>query len=168
MTEYFTLANFSALDPSTTVLLLEVTSSATGAPVVQSTNVVALGPPKQWRLPNATVTIDSVTPDPSTGGATVVVSSDQTALYVTLTTLATGRFSENAFLLLPREGGGGLGAGAAAGGGQQQQQQQEHSGGSGSSGGGKTLTFLPFEGQVVDMELLRSSLRADHIGLYVA
>ena len=34
---------------------------------------------------------------------TVSVTTDQAALYVTLTTLAQGRFSDNAFLLLPGE-----------------------------------------------------------------
>jgi hypothetical protein len=132
-TQFFTLANFSALDPSTTLLVAEVTAAGGGA--VKSTNVIALSAPSKWALPNATVAVGAVAADPATGGATVVVSADQTAVYVTLTTLATGRFGENAFVLLP--------------------------------GQPKTVQFLRFEGQPVDLALLESSVRADHLAMYL-
>jgi hypothetical protein len=55
--------------------------------------------------------------------------------YVTLTTLATGRFSENAFVLLP--------------------------------GAPKSLAFLPYTDQPVDLDLLKSSIRVEHLASYL-
>ncbi len=79
-TQFFTLANFSALDPATTLLVAEVTSAADGA--IKSTNVIALSAPSKWTIPNATVTVGAVTADPASGGATVTLSADKTALCV--------------------------------------------------------------------------------------
>jgi len=59
-------------------------------------NVVVLAPINNLKLPTANVTfkIDSTSPK-------VTVTSNNFALYVTLTTQAAGRFSDNAFILLP-------------------------------------------------------------------
>ena len=52
-------------------------------------------------LPDANVSFSiSSAPNPD-GSVNITVTTDATAVYVTLTTLANGRFSDNAFLLLP-------------------------------------------------------------------
>ena len=58
-------------------------------------NVILLLPPKQLSLPDATVEVQIKDDDP----LTITVTSDQVALFVTLTTQAAGRFSDNAFLM---------------------------------------------------------------------
>mmetsp|Transcript_28454 Transcript_28454/g.65564 ORF Transcript_28454/g.65564 Transcript_28454/m.65564 type:complete len:106 (+) Transcript_28454:1261-1578(+) len=55
-----------------------------------------LAPPHMLQLPSANVTATVVNDQ-----ADVLVTSSQVALLVTLSTLAPGRFSENAFMLLP-------------------------------------------------------------------
>ncbi len=52
-------------------------------------------------LPNATVTVSVASSPNPDGTVNVTVSTDATAVYVTLTTLAAGRFSDNAFLAMP-------------------------------------------------------------------
>jgi len=60
---------------------------------VISNNVLALTPPKNMKLPPAKVTAEI------SDAGIVTLKSDKVALYVTLTTSAQGRFSENAFLM---------------------------------------------------------------------
>ena len=100
VTEFFTLDNFSSIDANSTLLLAEIVSAQDGATV--SKNVIALTPPANWHIPAATVTVTSISPNGSQG-ASIVLKADKTALYVTMTTLATGRFGENAFVMLPGE-----------------------------------------------------------------
>lgn len=90
-TEFFTLP--SVPDSSKNVLNITV-SSAHGS--VANENIVLLAPPKNLSLQQASVTIDASSTEPQ-----VTLRSDQVALFVTLTTLAQGRFDENAFLLVP-------------------------------------------------------------------
>lgn len=92
---WFTIDSDS-LSVNDTVLTADVTSS-TGT--LLSHNVLLLTPPKYLNLRKANflLTINPVAnPD---GTYDVTVTSDQIALYVTLTTLAHGRFSDNTFLL---------------------------------------------------------------------
>jgi hypothetical protein len=49
------------------------------------------------------VTVQSITPGPDQFTAVVSLSSSGLALYVVLTTLAPGRFEENAFVMRPNE-----------------------------------------------------------------
>ena len=66
-----------------------------------SFNVILLAPPKDLVLPKASVTA-TVAPSPKADGTIeIVLDATATALYVTLTTLAQGRFSDNAFALVP-------------------------------------------------------------------
>ena len=67
---------------------------------VMSSHPVLFSEPKNLKLPAAHVTF-TVGGDASK--PIITVSTDHIALYVTLTTLAQGRFSDNAFLLLPGE-----------------------------------------------------------------
>lgn len=80
------------------LLLTTVVDASTGAVVDSDTTLVAL--PSAMTLPAAHVTfsVGSVAPD---GSVPVTVTSDAVALFVTLTTLAQGRFSTNAFTLRP-------------------------------------------------------------------
>ena len=84
------------------VLTIEVTNS-TGSSV--SFNTLPFVPPKDMQLPPAKVTAAVVSDDVANDGGSVAgeiqvnVSTTATALYVVLTTLANGRFSDNAFLL---------------------------------------------------------------------
>jgi beta-mannosidase len=71
------------------------TVTATDGSIV-STHPVLYAPPKQMALPKAHVKY-------TLSGTTIAVSTDAVALFVTFTTLAQGRFSDNAFLLLPGE-----------------------------------------------------------------
>jgi len=66
-----------------------------------SFNEILLAPPKDLVLPSATVTA-TIAPSANADG-TIDISLDatKTALFVTLTTLAQGRFSDNAFALVP-------------------------------------------------------------------
>lgn len=68
--------------------------------------------PFLWGFPKAipnlvatqvVITIHSVKPGPNNNSAVVAISSDALALYVVLTTKASGRFDENAFVLRPHE-----------------------------------------------------------------
>ena len=64
-------------------------------------NVVLLAPPvAMLPLPAANVSASvAAAPSPDGRSCAVSVSADATALFVTLTTLAQGRFSDNSFVL---------------------------------------------------------------------
>jgi hypothetical protein len=87
----------AADDASTSILTATVTASDG---TVVSTHPILFTAPKNLKLPKANVqfTIGGTATAP-----TVSVTTDNVALYVTLTTLAQGRFSDNAFLLLAGE-----------------------------------------------------------------
>ena len=91
--EWFSI-DLTALSFNTTVLLIEVRQGSS----VVSRNVQALAPPKAMQLPraNVTFTVDNVMRD---DGFPIHLRTDAPALYVTLTTLEQGHFSDNAFLL---------------------------------------------------------------------
>jgi hypothetical protein len=117
--------------------------------VVVSRNVLPFQPPKSMRVPAASVTVEVGVPGAAhNGNVPITVSSNATALYVTLTTLAAGRFSNNVFLLgTPTEQQSGNGVAMAAG--------------------------VPFTAVVsfepwgffgpAQLALLKSSLRVDHL-----
>eukprot|EP01064_Diplonema_japonicum_P006410 TRINITY_DN1425_c2_g4_i1.p1 TRINITY_DN1425_c2_g4~~TRINITY_DN1425_c2_g4_i1.p1 ORF type:complete len:908 (+),score=174.77 TRINITY_DN1425_c2_g4_i1:40-2763(+) len=70
--------------------------------LVLASNVMPLVYSSQLRLLPADVRRSAITPLPN-GEFSFMVHTDRVALYVTFTTLASGRFSKNAFLLLPNE-----------------------------------------------------------------
>merc|ERR1711933_712036 len=80
------------------MLLVTVTDS-TGAVVCD--NPVAFAPPKSMSLPKARVAAEVAAAPSADGSVDIHLSSDAFALYVTLTTLAQGRFDDNAFVMLP-------------------------------------------------------------------
>ena len=85
-----------ATDGSDCILLVELRSTA-GADVDISHELLTI--PGNMKLPRAAVTAVVLDPAPDATSATVQVTTDAPALYVTLTTLAQGRFSKNAVLL---------------------------------------------------------------------
>jgi len=64
-------------------------------------NVIPLVPPGNMTLPKAVVLFEVGSNVNSDGTVDILVFSENVALYVTFTTRANGRFSDNAFLLLP-------------------------------------------------------------------
>lgn len=83
-------------------MLMVVVADSSG--VVQSTNPVGFAYPKNMALPNATVTFTVGVQEEGVDSAAavpIVLHADQFALYVTLTTLAQGRFDDNAFVMMP-------------------------------------------------------------------
>jgi hypothetical protein len=96
ITQWFSVKGVT-VDGTQSILVVTV-ADLSGRAV--STNVLALVPPYKMVLPTATVSCvvaDAGNPD---GSVDIAVTSNQVALYVTLTTLAAGRFSDNAFLLM--------------------------------------------------------------------
>lgn len=69
---------------------------------VVSHNVILLAPPKNLNLNKANITF-SISPTPNPDGTIdIALETDAVALYVVLTTLAHGRFSDNAILLVSK------------------------------------------------------------------
>lgn len=97
----------------------------------KSFNVILQAVPVNLVLPRATVQFFVAHTVNKDGTVDINVSTDKVALYVTLTTLAQGRFSDNAFLLTSTQ----------------------------------TIRFIPFG--PLDMGLLRSSLRLEHLAAYM-
>lgn len=72
-----------------------------GETEIWSDNLIPLTAPAKMDLPKADVKFTVATAVATDGSVDITVTTDKVALYVTLTTLADGRFSDNAFLLLP-------------------------------------------------------------------
>lgn len=92
--------NATLPDANTTVLLASLTDGATGR--VLDEHLVPLTAPANLRVPRAAVSA-AVAPAPHADGSVdvTVAAADAVALFVTLTAAAPGRFSDNAFTLLP-------------------------------------------------------------------
>merc|ERR1711998_429867 len=80
------------------MLMVSVTDSAG---TVVCDNPVAFAHPKNMSLPKASVSFEVGAQEEGGGPVAITLSSDNFALYVTLTTLAQGRFGDNAFVMLP-------------------------------------------------------------------
>lgn len=84
---------------TTTILIAQLTDSNTSA--VFDEHIVHLTAPVNLLLSHATV-VATVAPAPNADGSVdITVSTNAVALFVTLTTAAPGRFTNNAFHLLP-------------------------------------------------------------------
>lgn len=95
----FFSVDMSSLDVNKTILIEEVTDASGGA-VMENFNLLA--PPKylsgvQKSTTRVTVA-DKLNPD---GSVDVTVTSQTSAVWVTVTTMANGRFSDNAFVMPP-------------------------------------------------------------------
>jgi len=86
------------VEPSRHLLLAECVDASSK---VLSTNDIALAPPSSMQLPAAEVKFNVASELNEDGSVNVDVEADKTALYVVLTTLAQGRFSDNAFAMAP-------------------------------------------------------------------
>ena len=105
------------------------------AGIALSTNVLPLAKPSELKLPATTVTH---TLGPAAAGSksvAITLKSTATAVFVWLSTAEHGRFSDNAFLLLPDEQ--------------------------------KMITFESFLEAGTSAEALGSSLRVEHLGMYL-
>ena len=80
-----------------TALLSTVTESSTGE--AMSSHMVQLVAPSELEVAKATITLTVAEKANANGSIDIVVASDAVAVFVTLTTLAQGRFSDNCFLL---------------------------------------------------------------------
>merc|ERR1712228_378325 len=67
--------------------------------LVVSEHLVQLGKPAQIKAPRAKLSLQIANEANNDGTINITVASDKVALWVTLTTLAQGRFSDNAFFL---------------------------------------------------------------------
>jgi hypothetical protein len=97
VSHYFRADNLSAV-PSATHMLIATVRDATEA--VLSVNEIPLVPPMAMQqLPVAAVSAASDTAPNPDGTFDVTLATNATALYVTLTTAAHGRFSDNFFAM---------------------------------------------------------------------
>jgi len=86
---------------NTSALIAEILDAAG---LLKSTNNVLLAPPYMMQLPKeAAVSADFAAAPSEDGSIKVTVSSSAVAAFVTLTTQAQGRFSDNCFLQRPQE-----------------------------------------------------------------
>ena len=83
----------------TTTMLHAVVTDASGK--VVNDNYIPFTEPKNMLLPKADVTFTIGSAPNLDGSVDVTVVADKVAVYVTLTTTAQGRFSENAFVMTP-------------------------------------------------------------------
>jgi hypothetical protein len=89
----------SAVDGSTT-MIHAVVKDAAG--VVVNNNYIPFTEPKNMKLPKADVKFAvALVANLKDGSIDITVTTDKVALYVTFTTLAQGRFSDNAFVMVP-------------------------------------------------------------------
>lgn len=97
-TTFFFKADLSQLDAKAHMLLMSCKDDAATAVF---SNEVPLTAPQYMTLPAATVEAKVASKNNLDGSVDITLTTDNTALYVVLTTLAQGRFSDNAFALRP-------------------------------------------------------------------
>jgi hypothetical protein len=130
-------ARWLSIDPTIDGHNFVLRASVIGADGILVTNSFhPLLPPANWttRPFDATVTASVADVLNPHGSLNVLLTSSKLAAFVHLTTLAAGRFSDNAFFVLP----------------------------SGIPGGGVTVRFIPWEAGV-SSDVLRASLRMTHL-----
>ena len=150
----------SAATMGANCLLTVVVTTKGNNSAVLSTNELPFQPPKQMRIPpKPVVTAQVGALDPSTGRVPITLQAKDTALYVTLTTLVAGRFSDNAFLLLPTTTGGDHGASVHVADNREAIQRFAT-----AADGSTILEFIPWgEFGEAEAKLLESSLRVEHL-----
>jgi len=131
ITRFFDV-DLSGIDGSMHMLIARC---MTAGGMLLSVNEIPLAPPSRMRLPVAAVTAKVAPAHNDDGSVDVRLESDKTALYITLTTLAHGRFSRNAFAMAA------LGPAPAV----------------------TVVQFLPFGTKKADIKLLSESLRVEHL-----
>jgi beta-mannosidase len=161
VSHYFHAATIANISGATHMLLATVRDDDSNSAVV-SANEILLIPPTGLTLLSAAVTAAVASTANPDGSTNVTVSTNATALYVTLTTLAQGRFNDNFFAMRPgatrvvtflpfattraaAEGGSGNAAGTATAAGA--------AGGAGAASGGSRM--------------LAESMRVEHLQMYL-
>jgi len=91
-------AHSCASDGSDCLALLDIRSN-TGDLIID--NFELLTDPFSLALPSAQVTFAIGAVSPADGSVPITLTTDKTALFVSLTTLAQGRFTDNSILLIP-------------------------------------------------------------------
>ena len=101
VSHYFHAQNLSMVSGTTHLLLATVHDDEADGEVdaTLSVNEIPLVPPAAMQLPNAVVTLKVAAVGNPDGTFNVTLSANATALYVTLTTRAHGRFSDNFFAM---------------------------------------------------------------------
>lgn len=94
--QWFHSDEVAKLNGSTHILESLITA---GDGSVASLNTIPFATPEKMALPRSNVAVKAVAKE--NGDMVAHVSTDAVAMYVTLTTLAHGRFEDNSFLLLP-------------------------------------------------------------------
>ena len=95
--EWFGLAEGQTLPAGNATALMSTVVDEVGA--VVSEHMVQLVTPEHICVPPATISLKIAGAANADGTIDIVVTSDKVALWVTMTTLAQGRFSDNAFFL---------------------------------------------------------------------
>lgn len=92
-------------DPTAAIITAVVSqkSEASSETEILSDNLIPLTAPAKMALSKANVKFSVGAAANVDGTVDITVTTDKVAVYVTLTTLANGRFSDNAFLLLPSQ-----------------------------------------------------------------
>lgn len=101
-----------------------------------NTQGAVLGRNSQLLTTLANLTLPAATVKAAVSGCSIQVTTDNTAVLVTLTTRAAGRFSDNFFTLPAAQS--------------------------------RTIVFIPFDGTTCSSDLLRTSLRVEHVAMYLA
>jgi len=88
----------ATIDANGTMLHAVVKDSASA---VVTSNFIPFTAPKNFALPKANVQFTVAKSANADGSVDITVVTDKVAVYLTFTTLAQGRFSDNAFVMLP-------------------------------------------------------------------
>eukprot|EP00439_Symbiodinium_sp_Y106_P013213 s7315_g1.t3 len=92
---------FAASLPISATRPRHITAFGASAGNVVSFNEILMARPADLRLPTAKVSAAVATSPNDDGSVDIVLTADKTVLFLTLTTLAHGRFSDNAFAMPP-------------------------------------------------------------------
>jgi len=192
--EFFQVPELFSAAIDSTRHVATIAISSTDSQVLPN-SVLPLCTPGDMRLPKASIMASVATEANRDGSVDIFLTTDKVALYVTLTTLAQGRFSDNAFLLVPKVecaaaydqcGGRSNSFGPAVPCCDSQFSCQAADGNNGTyykqckpcppanpqcnTGPvpvSRVIQFVPF-GHGLDMKLLKSSLRVEDVSMYAS
>ena len=101
VTQWFNVTFPEDLTQEILTAVVSYKSEDSGETEIWSDNLIPLTAPAKMDLAKADVKFTVADTETTDGSVEITVTTDKVAVYVTLTTLADGRFSDNAFLLLP-------------------------------------------------------------------
>ena len=97
--QYFDVPAAASLDSAKHMLVVSVFADGTFEGSVASENPVLLASPKNLALPKSHLSVSIANAPNADGSIDVTITSSAFSLFTTLTTLAQGRFSDNAFVM---------------------------------------------------------------------